>query len=488
MNTKEKTLLKKNLILFLILLGIFVLFPFLGRKVLGNEFKDYLFTLEWQEDYNKLDLDQLRFEFEEDGIVRLGDVTKEDGWIVYRMYPEKAGSTHMTVYHSETGEELMLTRYQVSITGIITEFLTGNFTNYRMYHLNLVLFCVALSVLLWYAFVKAQKVLKYNYQSIFYSGLAIWMTLIAILQIRVWLMEEVMSEVYRIIQAAAGTFMAYTFLPLLAFCIALSVSNISLIRHERFRPQNALGIILSIIIILGAVLYVFMDNLFQSGSEQQLMVHNAVISIYSSIYAFLECFLIGSILCGTLAAKQEPEYDIDYLIILGCMIRPDGTLYPLIRGRVDKAISFYHAQYKTTGKKAVFIPSGGQGSDEIISEAEAMKRYLIEQGIPQDQILLEDQSKNTAQNMAFSKKLIDERNPNAKAAFSTTNYHVFRSGIISRQNNFEPSGMGSPTKWYFWPNAYIREVIGMMSYKWKTMIIILIPIIIFLITVQFIRV
>lgn len=110
----------------------------------------------------------------------------------------------------------------------------------------------------------------------------------------------------------------------------------------------------------------------------------------------------------------------------------------------------------------------------------------MEQGFTEDQILVEDQSKNTLQNMRFSKKLIEERNLKTKAAFSTTNFHVFRSGIISRQNDFEPDGMGAPTKWYFWPNAYMREVIGMMAFKWKSIIIVMIPVILFFISIQFV--
>ena len=49
-----------------------------------------------------------------------------------------------------------------------------------------------------------------------------------------------------------------------------------------------------------------------------------------------------------------------------------------------------------------------------------------------------------------------------KGAFSTTNYHVFRSGVIAATQGLELDGMGSPTKWYFWPNALIREFIGLL--------------------------
>lgn len=121
-------------------------------------------------------------------------------------------------------------------------------------------------------------------------------------------------------------------------------------------------------------------------------------------------------------------------------------------------------QQQQTGKKVVFVPSGGQGRNETMAEAEAMKRYLLSKGIPEERILPEDRSTSTSENMRFSRALIEQRDPNARIAFSTTNYHVFRSGIIAGQAHFHPEGMGSRTKWYFWPNAFIREFIGMVVY------------------------
>lgn len=486
MDAKEKKFLKLNLCSILLVFVLYIIVQIVSGKIMGNEFKDYLFSWDFQYKYNALEPDQLRFEFEEDGIVKLGEVTKENGKILYQLYPVNKGDVFMAVYNKESGEQLLTTVFRVSGTGIITDRTTGNFTNYRMYHFNMVILCIVLCLILWAAFIYVQKTLRYSYQSVFYSGLAIWMTIITILQIRVYLMEDLMVNVYGVLQSAGLSFMVITLIPFLLFCIALSISNINLIRHEGFRSRNALGIILSLIMILGVACYFILFGLFKTGSELQYRVFLACIGIYSSIYAFMECFLLGSIICGTLAALHEPKYDKDYLIILGCKVRPDGSLYPLIRGRVDRAITFYKRQLDKTGKKAIFLPSGGQGTDETISEADAMKRYLLEQGIPEEQILVENQSKNTVQNMVFSKKLIEERTPNAKVAFSTTNFHVFRSGIISRQNNFDPDGMGSPTKWYFWPNAYMREVVGMMVYKWKAMVIVMIPIVLFLIAIQFV--
>ena len=135
----------------------------------------------------------------------------------------------------------------------------------------------------------------------------------------------------------------------------------------------------------------------------------------------------------------------------------------MLKGRIDSALAFADRQKEKTGKELCFVTSGGQGADEIVSESEAMKRYLMEQGIPESRIIKEDQSKNTYENMLFSKEKIMERDPQAKVAFSTTNYHVFRSGLFARMVKMKAEGIGAKTKWYFWPNAAVREFVGLLT-------------------------
>ncbi len=65
------------------------------------------------------------------------------------------------------------------------------------------------------------------------------------------------------------------------------------------------------------------------------------------------------------------------------------------------ALAFARAQLAETGKEPIFVLSGGKGADECISEAECMRRYLIEQGIPEELMLLEDKSADTAENTSF---------------------------------------------------------------------------------------
>ena len=92
-----------------------------------------------------------------------------------------------------------------------------------------------------------------------------------------------------------------------------------------------------------------------------------------------------------------------------------------------------------------------------------MARYMREQGVPAGEILIEDRSRTTLENLRFSRELIEARGGAAKAAFSTSSYHVYRGGILAAESGWNIDGMGSRTKWYFWPNAFLREFIGLLA-------------------------
>ena len=88
----------------------------------------------------------------------------------------------------------------------------------------------------------------------------------------------------------------------------------------------------------------------------------------------------------------------------------------------------------------------------------SVKNYLVDAGIKENNILIEDKSTNTFENIKFSNKLIKKKNANI--AFSTINYHVFRAGLIANEQGLKVDGIGSKTKIYYWVNAFMREFIG----------------------------
>ena len=99
--------------------------------------------------------------------------------------------------------------------------------------------------------------------------------------------------------------------------------------------------------------------------------------------------------------------------------------------------------------------------------------------MPGELIRPEAQSANTYQNMEYSGRIIQEINREGKVVFATTNYHVFRSGVWAGLAGLPAEGIGSRTKWWFWPNAFMRETIGLLQNRWKQEILLLIILIAF---------
>ena len=330
----------------------------------------------------------------------------------------------------------------------------------------MIVYCAAVVVLLLRAFFGQLEYNPYSYNTIYYTGFALFVFSL--------LVTHVYTAVNCVLQPgafdqthltltllhSAKNYMLFTSPFLLVFSAALFLSNVALIRHEGRRFVNVLGILLAFLLVGGEIVLVLVNHF--TGADRP-MVLELFLNLFAAGYLYFECMIIGAIIANAIAARHEPNKDKDYIIVLGCGIRRDGTPTPLLRGRLDRALSFAREQEARTGKAPAFVVSGGQGPNEVVSEAECMRSYLAEQGIPAEQILVEDQSADTGENMRFSKEKIMAVANQPKIAYSTTNYHVFRAGLKARRVKMRAVGMGAPTKWYFWPNAAVREFVGLLT-------------------------
>ncbi len=227
------------------------------------------------------------------------------------------------------------------------------------------------------------------------------------------------------------------------------VSTVVLVRREGLRLRNFFGVILILTYIAENLVCIVIPRLLNVPGGFRLWLEMTC--------GYFDVVLVGTVVMGMFAALYRPAYDKDFLIILGCSISKDGGLRPLIKQRTNRAIKFAWAQEIATGKPARYVPSGGQGKDEIISEGLAMEMYLLSHGAEEYEVLPEKESTNTLENLVFSRRIIDKEKKNAKTAFVTSNYHVLRSGMIARRQGFDIEGVASPVKWYFSANASARE-------------------------------
>lgn len=335
-------------------------------------------------------------------------------------------------------------------------------------NLSLAFYYLAVIGLLIHSFIGQLRYNPYSYNTIFYFGYALFLCYLLVGQVLLmreyYLDPDFFNEgrALSFMSDSFGNFIILSFPFLLVFCLLLCISNISLIRHEGRSFVNVLGILLSVLIIAGVLVYM-RSNYYVSGSREEVFLHDLIFNAFASVYLYFECMLLGTMFAGVLVTRHTPDFDRDYMIILGCGMNEDGTPMPLLKGRIDAALAFYHKQKEASGKALKFVPSGGQGPDEIISEGECMARYLLSKGIREDEILKEERSTNTYENMAFSKELILKENKEAKISFATSNFHILRAGLFARRVKMRATGIGASTKWYFWPNAAVREFIGLLT-------------------------
>jgi uncharacterized SAM-binding protein YcdF (DUF218 family) len=105
----------------------------------------------------------------------------------------------------------------------------------------------------------------------------------------------------------------------------------------------------------------------------------------------------------------------------------------------------------------MLIVSGGKGDDERVAEASAMASYLTARGFPADRLLLEDRSRNTEENLVFSKAIMDGLRPGARATIVTSDFHAFRAALLARRLGIRGQVTGARVAWYYRPSAVLRE-------------------------------
>ena len=330
-------------------------------------------------------------------------------------------------------------------------------------------------------YIASTKVSLCRYSNAWLLGVIIFIIFLILFHLQSFVIQSSKNENPSVLDLLEGTILSAqlftTFLFPIAIIIsfAISISNLVLMKNEGICFNNMLGFLLGIALCVGTIaphfIYPLLDLIgvnIHRYSSIFVLLENCIEDLIAIVMAYFECILIGTAFSAVRSAKHIPKFDKDYILILGCQIREDGGLTKLLQSRTDRAIKFAEMQKKQTGKEIVFVPSGGKGDDEIISEADAIRNYLVSTGIPERQILVENKSASTNQNIRFSYKLIKEKNTNPKIAFSTTNYHVFRAGCIADELGIEVEGIGAKTKPYFWINAFIREFIATLHYEKKS--------------------
>lgn len=208
----------------------------------------------------------------------------------------------------------------------------------------------------------------------------------------------------------------------------------------------AIGIVL---VALGALDRKF-GHLAKIVKLRKVLVPIAVIALVC--FVALEAVVITG-------AVQKDRTKADYIVVLGAGLRGD-QLSLTLKQRLDAAL--------TCEQGETIVATGGQGWNETIPEAVAMRKYLVEQGVASERILVESKSTDTNENLDNAKEMIQSHSGKSlsdlRVKIISSDYHCFRAKMIAKRHGYtQVTAYGAETNPLLIPSFYTREGLALVK-------------------------
>ena len=179
--------------------------------------------------------------------------------------------------------------------------------------------------------------------------------------------------------------------------------------------------------------------------------------------AILAFFLVWFIVLWRAYAFAAPVAPDAALVVLGCEVRggrPGGTLER--RLQVAKALLDKEPE-------RVCVVTGGLVPEEGLTEADAMAKWLVSDGVDERRVIPEPRALNTEENLAFSWELLDARGHTGQRCVVSSDFHLWRVRDIARRAQITPAPTLVPAKTpaQGWLIQWSREVLVVLDWLRK---------------------
>ena len=202
----------------------------------------------------------------------------------------------------------------------------------------------------------------------------------------------------------------------------------------------------------------FVSHLWEStGGRVLVCTVSALVIISIAAAAVMSFFMLREM-------HDIPPSTDTTVVVLGCKVR-NGVPSLMLRRRLDTAYG-----YLAENEEVCVVVSGGQGADEIISEAKCMRDYLVGRGIAPDRIYMEDKSTTTDENLRFSHDIIAREGLPEHITIVTDGFHQLRSDMKAKKLGMEAYNISAHTPWWLAPTYWVREWFGIAYYTARDVI------------------
>ncbi len=219
---------------------------------------------------------------------------------------------------------------------------------------------------------------------------------------------------------------------------------------------NATGLAVSVLLFLYGLFMPWVHGMLAKWRKHKVLrfLHRGILGGI----ALVALLVVIESTCMIVAANKEPEPGAT-VVVLGCRVYGERASLSMIE-RLDAAY-----EYLVEHPESKCVLSGGQGDGENITEAECMYRYLVNKGIDVSRLYKEEASTTTRENLLFSKQLMEEEGLNPVVAIATSEYHMYRAGMIANALDITWAAVPGKTAIWLFPTYYVRELYGIL-YEW----------------------
>ncbi|HET7304407.1 MAG TPA: YdcF family protein [Segeticoccus sp.] len=162
------------------------------------------------------------------------------------------------------------------------------------------------------------------------------------------------------------------------------------------------------------------------------------------------------------AARRRADELADVVVVLGTKLGPGGRVPPLLAHRLERAVALWRA-VDGPARGVPLVVTGAAVPGSHTSEAAAMARHLVAQGVPSGCVLVEDHATTTEENLRLGSRLASERatasgSAAPRVAVVTNTFHTFRTARTAARLHLRCRVRAAPTPWDLLPAASVREL------------------------------
>lgn len=162
--------------------------------------------------------------------------------------------------------------------------------------------------------------------------------------------------------------------------------------------------------------------------------------------------ILSLLIISELKSDVETNKRFDYIVVLGAGLEGD-QVSDRLKIRLDTSLEVIK------NSDAIIIVSGGQGQHELISEADAMYRYLVKNRVAESRIIKEEESTSTQENIRFSNRLMTHEN--SSVLIVTSDYHMYRAKMLGKRVGWEVYGKSGNNNITELSSRMVREVLAL---------------------------